>query len=187
MGHTSPHDPARTRKVRTDTPLLWGHDMDDSRPISIVIPVLNEAENLRPLYEAVCRQMDSPGGGPEARKAQRAKGSSRRPTPTKSSSSTTAARTIRCPSSANWPGRIAESRSSACRATSATSARQRGPGIRRGDAVIVMDADLQHPPELIPQMLAAWRQGNRVVYTIREDDPRHTGRFERGPRPRSTS
>jgi len=36
-----------------------------------------------------------------------------------------------------------------------------------GDAVIVMDADLQHPPELIPQMIAKWREGYEVVYTIR--------------------
>ncbi len=32
-----------------------------------------------------------------------------------------------------------------------------------GAAVIVMDADLQHPPEMIPAMLAAWRQGADVV------------------------
>lgn len=31
------------------------------------------------------------------------------------------------------------------------------------DAVIVMDSDLQHPPELIPQMVALWRQGLPVV------------------------
>ena len=40
----------------------------------------------------------------------------------------------------------------------------------RGDAVIVMDADLQHPPELIPKMVNAWRSGMQVVYTVREDD-----------------
>ena len=33
----------------------------------------------------------------------------------------------------------------------------------RGDAVIVLDADLQDPPELIPQMLAAWEAGADVV------------------------
>lgn len=36
-----------------------------------------------------------------------------------------------------------------------------------GDAVIVMDADLEHPPELIPTLLAKWREGNEVVYTVR--------------------
>jgi glycosyltransferase involved in cell wall biosynthesis len=48
-----------------------------------------------------------------------------------------------------------------------------------GDAVIVMDADLQHPPDLIPQMIAAWREGCQVVYTVREDDRRQTGWFKR--------
>jgi glycosyltransferase involved in cell wall biosynthesis len=32
-----------------------------------------------------------------------------------------------------------------------------------GDAVIVMDSDLQHPPELIPRMIALWRDGFDVV------------------------
>jgi glycosyltransferase involved in cell wall biosynthesis len=36
-----------------------------------------------------------------------------------------------------------------------------------GDAVITMDGDLQHPPELIPQLLARWREGYEVVTTMR--------------------
>lgn len=37
----------------------------------------------------------------------------------------------------------------------------------RGQAVITMDADLQHPPALLPQMIALWRQGVEVVYTTK--------------------
>jgi polyisoprenyl-phosphate glycosyltransferase len=37
----------------------------------------------------------------------------------------------------------------------------------RGDAVIVMDADLQDPPEVLPQFIAKWREGHDVVYAIR--------------------
>jgi dolichol-phosphate mannosyltransferase len=37
----------------------------------------------------------------------------------------------------------------------------------RGDAVVMMDADLQDPPELIPQMLEHWRAGTDVVYAVR--------------------
>jgi len=37
----------------------------------------------------------------------------------------------------------------------------------RGDAVILMDADLQDPPELIPTLVARWREGADVVYTVR--------------------
>ena len=42
-------------------------------------------------------------------------------------------------------------------------------GIRyaQGDAVIYMDADLQDPPELIPQLIEKWKQGADVVYTTR--------------------
>jgi dolichol-phosphate mannosyltransferase len=36
-----------------------------------------------------------------------------------------------------------------------------------GDAVICMDADLQHPPEIIPQLVEAWRRGAEVVTTVR--------------------
>jgi polyisoprenyl-phosphate glycosyltransferase len=39
----------------------------------------------------------------------------------------------------------------------------------RGRAVIVMDADLQHPPELIPEFVAQWRAGNDVVYAFRRN------------------
>lgn len=36
-----------------------------------------------------------------------------------------------------------------------------------GDAVVVMDADLQDPPEVIPELLAAWEGGADVVYAVR--------------------
>ena len=36
-----------------------------------------------------------------------------------------------------------------------------------GDAIIYLDTDLQDPPEVIPEMLAKWRDGADVVYTIR--------------------
>ena len=37
----------------------------------------------------------------------------------------------------------------------------------RGDAVILIDSDLQDPPELIPAMIAKWRAGFDVVYAVR--------------------
>ncbi len=39
----------------------------------------------------------------------------------------------------------------------------------RGDAVVMLDADLQDPPELIPRMLDHWRAGCDVVYAVREE------------------
>lgn len=37
-----------------------------------------------------------------------------------------------------------------------------------GDAVVIMDADLQDPPELIPEMLKFWEDGNEVIYGKRK-------------------
>jgi dolichol-phosphate mannosyltransferase len=37
----------------------------------------------------------------------------------------------------------------------------------RGDAVVMMDADLQDPPEVIPSLLERWRDGSDVVYAVR--------------------
>ena len=45
----------------------------------------------------------------------------------------------------------------------------------RGEAIVLMDADLQDPPELIPQLVGKWREGFDVVYAIRgerEGEPR---------------
>ncbi|HYA65537.1 MAG TPA: glycosyltransferase family 2 protein [Burkholderiaceae bacterium] len=39
----------------------------------------------------------------------------------------------------------------------------------RGDVVITLDADLQHPVELLAPMLAYWREGSDMVYAVRAD------------------
>jgi glycosyltransferase involved in cell wall biosynthesis len=36
-----------------------------------------------------------------------------------------------------------------------------------GDAVVIMDADLQDPPELLPELIARWREGYDIVYAVR--------------------
>jgi dolichol-phosphate mannosyltransferase len=43
-----------------------------------------------------------------------------------------------------------------------------GLDFAQGQAVIVMDADLQDPPEMIPSLLERWREGYQVVYAIRQ-------------------
>jgi dolichol-phosphate mannosyltransferase len=45
-----------------------------------------------------------------------------------------------------------------------------------GEAVIVMDADMQDPPELIPELIAAWKKGGEVIFA------RRTARAETGLR-----
>jgi len=44
-----------------------------------------------------------------------------------------------------------------------------GMDYARGDAVVLIDADLQDPPELILEMLTKWRAGYEVVYAIRAE------------------
>ena len=39
----------------------------------------------------------------------------------------------------------------------------------QGDAVVMLDSDLQHPPEVILEMLEKWRAGDRVVYALRRN------------------
>jgi glycosyltransferase involved in cell wall biosynthesis len=39
----------------------------------------------------------------------------------------------------------------------------------RGDVVITMDSDLQHPPSLLPRMVELWREGYDVVYTTKAE------------------
>lgn len=48
----------------------------------------------------------------------------------------------------------------------------------RGDAVVTLDTDLQHPPAVIPELVARWRAGADVVLTVRADDAR-LGWFKR--------
>jgi len=49
-----------------------------------------------------------------------------------------------------------------------------GLNFARGDAVIIMDGDLQDPPELIPEMIKLWQQGYAVIYAQR------TRRYQEG-------
>lgn len=54
-----------------------------------------------------------------------------------------------------------------------------GMDVAEGEAVVVMDADLQDPPEVVSEMLARWREGFDVVYGVRERREKE-GLFKRG-------
>jgi dolichol-phosphate mannosyltransferase len=49
----------------------------------------------------------------------------------------------------------------------------------KGDAVVTMDGDLQHPPEVLPRLIEAWRHGADVVYTVRRDPKALASGFKR--------
>lgn len=44
-----------------------------------------------------------------------------------------------------------------------------GVDAARGQAAVIMDADLQHPPEAIPGFVARWREGYKNIYGVRRD------------------
>ena len=44
-----------------------------------------------------------------------------------------------------------------------------GMDTAEGEAVVIIDADLQDPPEVIPELIARWKQGYEVVYAVRSE------------------
>ena len=52
-----------------------------------------------------------------------------------------------------------------------------GLDLARGDAVITMDGDLQHPPEVIPELVERWQEGNEIVHGVMTARPGE-GRFK---------
>src|SRR5690606_24135801 len=55
------------------------------------------------------------------------------------------------------------------------SALMAGLAAARGRAVISLDADLQHPPDLIPALIRKWQEGFQIVHAVRRDPPETSG------------
>ena len=82
--------------------------------------------------------------------------------------STTAARIARSTCSRRSPPTTTACGSSTSPATLGTRSRSSaGVDHAHGDAVVVIDSDLQDPPEVIPEMIQRWRDGFKVVYGVR--------------------
>ncbi len=124
--------------------------MSKQRTISIIVPAYNEQDNIKPLIEAVSRELKkfswdilfvddgSSDGTLKVLKAQSAKNK----------------RVSYVSFSRNFGHQ---------------AALRAGLKFAQGDAVVSMDADMQHPPELLTKLIAEWEHGSQVVYTIRED------------------
>ncbi len=68
------------------------------------------------------------------------------------------------------------------RAFGSQSAFTSGMRIATGDAVVLLDGDLQDPPEMIPKFVEKWREGYDVVYgkRVQREAPRHMQLFYKG-------
>jgi glycosyltransferase involved in cell wall biosynthesis len=124
--------------------------------VSIVIPMLNERDGLRPLFDEVARSIKD--------------------TPVEweliivDDGSTDGTRDVIANELARFPRWRVVFLS---RNFGQQPAYRAGLESARGDAVIFLDADLQDPPELIPQLLAKWRDGFKVVTGCRASREEH--------------
>ncbi|TVQ10571.1 MAG: glycosyltransferase [Leptolyngbya sp. DLM2.Bin27] len=124
---------------------------------SLVVPVFNEAENLEVMYRRVAGAMASLGENFELILID------------DGSRDTSLQIMQRIHHQDNRVGYISLARNFGHQV--AVTA---GLQFAQGQAVIVLDADLQDPPELIPDLVAAWRQGYQVVYAQRLSRQRET-------------
>jgi len=124
--------------------------MPTAKKLVVVVPFLNEAENLPVLFDRVIRAM---AGQPEHLQILFVDDGSTDPSPQWVQHQATADSRVRLLQlSRNFGHQIAITA---------------GMDHADGDAVVIMDADLQDPPEVIPALLAKWREGYEVVYAVR--------------------
>ena len=124
--------------------------------ISIVIPAYNEERNLEVLYAAIREVLDGASGEPDWELVLVDDGSSDGTWNAVSALSAADVRVRGVRLSRNFGHQ---------------SALMAGLAAARGRAVIMMDADLQHPPSLLPQLARKWREGFQIVHAVRRDPP----------------
>ena len=136
---------------RTDTPAAAGLARAGERSLSCVVPCFNEAANLDQLLtrvENVCQSL----------------GQSWEVIIVDDGSRDTTVQLARV-----WCERPGFRLVALSRNFGKEAAMTAGLRAAHGDAGVISDADLQHPPELIVEMAAKWRQGVDMVYAVRQD------------------
>ena len=162
MGHFQPwrnSRPATGARGKAARPaLLQGEGvmgeigMIGGTELSVVVPVFNEARNLKPLIEALRPILDRETSGWEVIFVD--DGSADDSLAVMRELNQGDARLRAVSFSRNFGKEIAIAA---------------GLDHARGRAVAIMDADLQHPPEILAQFLAKWREGYGMVYGVRSD------------------
>ena len=128
------------------------HNVKSDKNISIVIPTYNEETNIEKLHKEVCKQMDATEYGYEFIFVD--DGSQ--------------------DASLDILKRLANLHENCYYIELSKNfghqhALKCGMDTAEGDCIITMDCDLQHPPEVISQLLEKWEQGFDIVYTCREE------------------
>jgi len=126
--------------------------MTEAPELSIVVPAFNEAKNLRPLLARLIPVLERSARGYEIVFVD--DGSSDSTLETLRALAQDDARLSALSLSRNFGKEIAIAA---------------GLDAARGRAVVILDSDLQHPPELIPQLVEKWREGYKNVYAVRSD------------------
>ena len=120
--------------------------------LSIVVPLYNEEENVAPLVERCVAILESLEGAPSYEIVLVNDGSTDRTLDGIRYAMARHEHLVLVNLSRNFGHQVAASA---------------GIDIAAGDAVILMDGDLQDPPELIHQFVAKWHEGYDVVYAVR--------------------
>lgn len=120
--------------------------------LSVVVPVFNEARNLRPLLDALRPVLDASTSGWEVIFVDDGSADDSLAVIRVLNSTDTRLRAVSF--SRNFGKEIAIAA---------------GLDHARGRAVAIMDADLQHPPSVLPLFLDKWREGYGMVYGVRTD------------------
>ena len=143
------HPRAKNVKIRTMNNQV--SERSANAVISVVIPAHNEAENLPILLHDLCAVL-TPLGQPEIICVD------------DGSTDNTFAVLFEAASQNDFIKYVRLSRNFGHQ-----SALRAGLSYGTGDCVISMDADMQHPVQLVPQMVEKWRKGYDVVLTTRKE------------------
>lgn len=125
--------------------------MKASQVLSIVVPMYNEAENIGPFYERLKKVLDNIGEPYEIICVNDGSTDATLENLLKLREKDSNIKVVDL--SRNFGKEIALTA---------------GLDFSSGMAVIPIDADLQDPPELIPQLVAKWKEGYEVVYAVRK-------------------
>ncbi len=120
--------------------------------ISIIVPIFNESACINELYQRVCKTMDSKNNKWELLLVD--DGST--------DGSTDLIRKLAKKDRHVKPVIFARNFGHQIAVTA-------GMDYSRGDAVVVIDADLQDPPEVILKLIDKWKEGYQVVYAVRKE------------------